>query len=824
MNVTELRILAEERYKSGQLYAALDAYASLCELIPDDVQAWHMRAAICGMLGQYQKAVDHTDKAISLSPDSPNIYTNRANALIELSRYDEALAALTTATRLRPADSSTHLMLGKLYLLMGEHTKAETAARFAHKTAPEDAEATNLLARICLDTNKIDESIALCEQTISCIPGHTNILLTLIEGYILAGNTRKCREIIVNAPSHTSTLAQQIISLIRRIHTDGNHTVVIPALQMLTEIFPDEHRYILMLADSQIKTGNNADAILTINNYPHCASSIYFQKLLADAYKNVNDNNNAISCLLNAAALEPDKAEPVMLLSHLYQSNGEPKYALQILDSFSQRHPENHQILIDAGKIHSRSGHFSRAVDYFKRAINSRPDSAVAHKCLGMAYLNNRMEEEAQSSFETAIKYDPEMVSAYCSMAYLYHLNGNHDEAESYYDKAIMLDPEYETAISGKAAIYERRGNTDKVLELIKPYIESHTENISTLLVYARVSQSIGKGKEAIELLRDALNNVFLTKNERMQCYFSIGKLLDRLNSYDEAFINYERGNQMNTLKFSRDSQVRFTDSTISSFSASNMKRITRSSIQNSQVLVFIVGMPRSGTTLTEQILSSHPDVYGAGELPLIMDIAAEIPAALGSTQPYPLGIDKISREILDRFSCKYMQAMKSLTHGNKVIINKLPANFMFLGLIELLFPNARILHCVRDPMDTCLSCYFQHFSRGLQFSFDQMDLALYYQQYRRLMEHWASSLTVPVKEINYETLISDTEGLTRNMLNFIGLDWHPACSEFHNSKRKVLTASYDQVRQPIYNRSVGRWKHYRKHLSPLHGELSKFY
>ena len=153
-----------------------------------------------------------------------------------------------------------------------------------------------------------------------------------------------------------------------------------------------------------------------------------------------------------------------------------------------------------------------------------------------------------------------------------------------------------------------------------------------------------------------------------------------------------------------------------------------------------------------------------------------------------------------------------------------MPSNFMFLGLIELLFPNARVLHCVRDPMDTCLSCYFQQFSHGQYFSYDQSDLALYYQQYRRLMKHWKSTLSIPIMDIHYEALVQDTEGLSRKMLEFAGLDWHPACAEFHSSKRKVLTASYDQVRRPIYNSSIGRWKNYKKHLSILHEELSEFY
>lgn len=167
---------------------------------------------------------------------------------------------------------------------------------------------------------------------------------------------------------------------------------------------------------------------------------------------------------------------------------------------------------------------------------------------------------------------------------------------------------------------------------------------------------------------------------------------------------------------------------------------------------------------------------------------------------------------------------LHSLADGEQVIIDKMPSNFMFLGMIERLFPKARVLHCVRDPLDTCLSCYFQQFTRWQRFSYSQAGLAIYYQQYRRLMQHWKSTLTIPIMDVSYEALVNDTEGQTRQILEFIGMDWHPACANFHNSSRKVITASYDQVRKPIYKSSVSRWKNYEKHIAVLSEGLSRFY
>ena len=497
--------------------------------------------------------------------------------------------------------------------------------------------------------------------------------------------------------------------------------------------------------------------------------------------------------------------------------------ALQQLESFLGKHPDAHQALVEIGNIHYRGGNSEQAEQYYRQAINTLPDYAIAHNALGLVHLSKRMDAKARHCFEAAVRHDPKLLSAHCNLGLLHRTSGDYTQAEACYNRVLTLDPEFEIAIAGKAAIYERQGDAVTALELLEPLIQSQTSDTHTLLAYASTCHKVGKEREAIELLENALYNPLITEDERMQIYFSIGKLLDRLKDYDKAFLSYELGNKLNRLPFDRSAQLRFTETTISSFSASNMRKIRKSATRD-HGLVFIVGMPRSGTTLTEQILSSHPDVYGAGELSYIRDIAAGIPEAMGSSQSFPLNIADITQEILDRYSSSHIKTVQSLAHGEKIIIDKMPSNFVFLGLIELLFPDARVLHCVRDPMDTCLSCYFQPFSHGQLFSYDQSDLALYYQQYRRLMKHWKSTLSIPVMDIQYESLVQDTEGLSRKMLKFIGLDWHPACAEFHSSKRKVLTASYDQVRKPVYSSSIGRWKSYQKHMSRLHEELSEFY
>ena len=823
MSDHELRELADSHYREGNLSEALDAFAILARQTPNDAYAWHMQTAINGMLGRYHDAVECGKKALDLAHGPLATYKNYANALIQLSRHEDARIALHAAAGLAPSDTETRVMLGKVCQILGNLAEAEEHYLAAHRHSPDDETAALALAEIYLSTDRPMEAAAVCEKTLAHHPAQAQLQVALIECLLLTGATEKCSEIISQTRSRVENLSAYLLRIVRRMHTGGKYAQVIPAAQLLCNLFPDEYRFILIVADSQVKTGLNRDAIGTILGFQAAPPSYDGLILLATAYRNIDDMDNAMSCLQQASSVAPEKEEAVVLLSQLYQLRGEPEKALRQLETFLGTHPDAHDLLIEAGNIYYRSGDYQKAGEYFSKAVKARPDSAIAHNSLGMVYLNLKMEQQALHSFETAIRLDPALLPVQCNIGLVYRTLGEYEAALACYDKALALDPGFETAIAGKAATLDRLSRVQDAISLLETVLDRERPEVDTLLAYANVCHKAGKEPAAVELLEHALENRLITTSERMQVHFSLGKLLDRLKDYDRAFEHYELGNRLNSSSFDRDAQTRLTDATITAFSAGNLKRMKRST-NDSDALLFIVGMPRSGTTLTEQILSSHPAVYGAGELSHICNIAAEIPAAIGSTMSYPSGIDAMPQDVLDRFSFGHLQAMTQLAPDKRIITDKMPSNFMFLGLIEMLFPAARVIHCLRDPMDTCLSCYFQLFSRGQYFSYDFADLALYYRLYRKLMDHWKSTLSIPVLEVRYEELVEDTEGQSRKMLEFAGLDWDPVCADFHNSARKVLTASYDQVRKPIYNSSAGRWKNYAKHLAGLQEELAAFY
>ena len=227
-------------------------------------------------------------------------------------------------------------------------------------------------------------------------------------------------------------------------------------------------------------------------------------------------------------------------------------------------------------------------------------------------------------------------------------------------------------------------------------------------------------------------------------------------------------------------------------------------------------GMPRSGTTLIEQIMASHPQVHGAGELNLIHRMASEFPSLLGSATPYPQCIAQATAQKLERIAQTYLGELQKRGGKASRVTDKAPINFLHLGLIDLLFPGARVIHCARDPLDTCLSCYFQPFSGEYSFTYDLGHLGAYYRLYENLMVHWRQILRVPVFEVRYEELVADQERMIRALIEFCGLPWDDRCLKFYETERTVATASFDQVRKPIYAGSVGRWRRYEAYLEPL--------
>jgi len=321
-----------------------------------------------------------------------------------------------------------------------------------------------------------------------------------------------------------------------------------------------------------------------------------------------------------------------------------------------------------------------------------------------------------------------------------------------------------------------------------------------------------------VEQLEQLSRSNNLSDNDRAFAAFALANILDRQKRYDEAFAAYDLANQLKNIQFDIDQHRRFVADTIETFSADFLQA---SSITGSDSArpIFIIGMPRSGTTLVEQILCSHPDVFGAGELDAIAKVASIVPAVSGCDGVYPSAAKYLTQHGSNRLAKSYLDHIANKDSTAARVTDKMPGNFHHLGLIQLLFPNAHLIHCRRHALDVCLSCYFQNFG-SVDYSFDLTTLGQFYQEYDRIVKHWKQVLRLPILDVDYEELTSDQETVSRRIVEHCGLEWNEQCMSFHETKRAIKTMSVWQARQPIYRSSVQRWKNYANHIEPLRASL----
>jgi tetratricopeptide (TPR) repeat protein len=423
-------------------------------------------------------------------------------------------------------------------------------------------------------------------------------------------------------------------------------------------------------------------------------------------------------------------------------------------------------------------GRLEEAVAGYRLALLSKPDFVAAHVALATALRLMRRTDEAETSCRCALGVRPDSAAALAVLADLRADAGRFAEAEELFKRALSIDPDLSEAWSGIARV-------------------------------RRMTPADGAWLAAAQSLAAR----GLPPQRELSLRFAIGKYFDDLKDFDNAFLSYRRANELAKAcgaRHDRDRLTRTVDLIIRSHDRAWLER-ARTTNQSTRP-VFIVGMLRSGTTLAEQILASHPAVFGAGELMYWGEVSA---AAMAVSAGMPtIGIGDAA---LAAWGHDYLELLQRLSTDAARVVDKFPTNFLLLGVIHAALPNARIIHMRRHPIDTCLSIYFQHFEAANTHVNDLEDLAHYYAEYRRLMRHWRAVLPGGVMlEVPYEGLVLDLPAWSRRMLDFIGLPWDPRCLEFHQTARPVVTASRWQVRQKISTSSVERWRNYEKFVGPL--------
>lgn len=552
---------------------------------------------------------------------------------------------------------------------------------------------------------------------------------------------------------------------------------------------------------------------------------------------------------------DPDYAEAQRLRAVIAQQRGQPDAAIRLVRRALDQQPTNPVYHHSLAEILQATGDTSAAIESYRRAWRLAPGRAESGIDLGDAQRRAGHSEAALATYREVLKTSSGHPDAHERIATLLHERGEPEAARAQLaDWQAMVGAD-RRARHRLAACHAAIDDFTVAAALYRVLQAEHADDAAACAGLGSVLQSQGRFTEArgwleaaLDLkpdigwiyaallsdrsyamsaareatMREQIASPTISTRSRIDLHFALGQLLDRRDEHAQAFDYFAGGNRLHAraLPFDRNVFDDRIERIVDTFTPALFARHAGSGLSDDKP-VFIVGMPRSGTSLVEQIVASHPQAFGAGEMDDIRRLVRELPALADTGARFPECVDALDNDTLRTLANRYLAALDQRAPDALRVTDKMPFNMLWLGVIALLFPNARVIYCRREPMDNGLSCYFQLFSQGLRFAYDLSDIGHVYRQHERLMAHWAEVLPLDMLTVDYESLVADQERQTRRLIEFAGLDWDSRCLAFHRTERDVRTASVWQVRQPVYQSSVERWRAYEPWLGELRAALA---
>jgi tetratricopeptide (TPR) repeat protein len=483
-----------------------------------------------------------------------------------------------------------------------------------------------------------------------------------------------------------------------------------------------------------------------------------------------------------------------------------------------RQNPNNAMALNLMGTLAIEAKQSATAIDFMARAVRLEPDNAIFHNNLGNAYNVTGEVEKARRHLKKAVELDDRLIEALCNLGSSYRQELKGDVAEKFYRRALEIDQNSLKALNGMGDLSTDIGRPDEAVGYFQRALTIDPGSVEALAGLSQARKA-PKSDPTLSLVHARLDLPMTSDREGVILHHAAGKILNDQGEYAAAIRHFSKAKQISGTDFDIARHTALYDSFIEYFDA-DFFADRRQFGHPSERPVFIVGMPRSGTTLTEQICASHPKVYGAGELSTIRSLAAELGFDKLDPMVFVTAMRELTRDKAHELGGKYLSYIKKRDATAVRVVDKMPHNFELLAFISLILPNARIVHCRRDAMDNCVSCFTHNFSEAHGYNADLAKLGEYYRQCDRLMRHWRQVIPLRLHDMPYEETVADLENRTRGLIRFLDLEWDQACLRFHETERTVKTPSRWQVRQPIYTTSVKRWKLYGKALDPLRDAL----
>ena len=613
------------------------------------------------------------------------------------------------------------------------------------------------------------------------------------------GQRRSARSVQGAAPSSASHV-MRLKTLALKHHRSGRFGQAERYYRAILAIQPNDIDGMHLLGVIAHQTGRNELAVQLIGNALALNDKVpVLHYNIARALRVLDRTDDAIAHFRRAIDLKPDDLEALCTLGNIFQEQGELEKAVECYhaalaarpDCVEARidlriRPDYAEVHVSLGNVLNTQGKLDEAVAHYRQALALSPDNAQAHNNLGNALRSQGRSDEAAEALHQALALKPNYAVAYHNLANALRDVGKFEEARVASEKAIELSPANLAFHYGLA-----------------------------------ISKHFQPGDRQLEVLETiAADEGSLSMEDRILLHFALAKRYDTLGDHERSFARLVQGNSLKRqqIAYNKSATLARFDRIRSVFTFELMRERSMAG-HGSSLPVFIIGMPRSGTTLVEQILASHPMVFGAGELRNMADATRQLQRLSNFGLCFPEIVPSLTDAELRQFGASYIDSISTFAPTAERVTDKMPSNFELTGLIHLTLPNARIIHVRRDPLDTCVSCFSTLFAEteGYAYTFDLAELGRFHGAYQELMEHWRRVLPPgTMLEVQYEQVVADVEGEAGRIVSHCGLGWDDACLSFHDTERSVRTASAVQVRQPIYRSSIGRWRAYEHLLGPL--------
>lgn len=777
-------------HQAGRLDEAEEGYRAALGLDPLHVSARNNLALLLLSCGEAGTAQTLLEEALAIAPDFADGWNNLASVRLALGDRSGAQMALERAAALGQPDASANL--ARLYVQTGEAAAALAAAGQAYALRPSAAMA-EIAAKAAATLGDAQEVRLWCERWFAAAPDSPAAFAAVVQA--LSTDAAALEFAARRHLDHAADSALAWNTLGVALQSQGRYAEALEALDRAIALFPEAAEAHNNRAVALKNLGRLDEALVAAERA--CALAENYaeaRNTLGNVLSALERLDEALEAYKTALALRPGfieaAANALLTLSDLDRA----AEALERLETLKAEHGPLPLLAKVEGIVLVRLERYAEAELPLRRALARWPDDAEVQGFLGAALHQLGYEGEADELLTGAIPRLKKPVAALNALGNLYAALGRQEEARATLERAIALVPDHPGLYRNLAGVYRfRRDDAHwSRLEALYAQIETLKPNDQADLLYALAEAYEGVGE----------------KQRAFDLFIEAGRRRRALIDYDPEHAE------------------RTVDQLCQIMTPELYARLQGLGYP-SRLPVFIVGMPRSGTTLMEQIIASHPQAFGAGELTLLVD-------ALG----YGLKIGEVHldgmppersdpsratpiEDGLFELGRRYVEALRRYSLTARRITDKMPGNYAKLGLIALAIPGARIIHMRRHPLDTCLSCFKTRFAQGQEWSYDLAELGRHYSGYWRLMAHWRALCPEAFIEVDYEGLVEDTENETRRVLDYLGLPWHPDCLRFYELKRPVHTASLAQVRQPIYTTSMGKWQPLLAKLAPLIAALN---